>query len=93
MQRIHYATELSEKAVTRRLHQPAVMRSDLRIEYLFADRLETLESAPLVRPDEPGVAGHISGEDSGETAGSGHLSGNPARRNASPSAAIFSGFT
>src|SRR5262249_5178072 len=79
-QRIHYAAELGEKAVTRRLDQAPVMRSDLRIEHLFADRLESLESAPLVRPDQPRVAGHISGHDGGETTGLAHFSSPAARR-------------
>src|SRR5215471_7503898 len=91
VQRIHYAAELGEKAVTRRLDEPAVMRSDLRIEHLFADRLESLESAPLVRPDQPRVSGHISGEDRGETAGRAHSSGNPALRSPSTHIASVSG--
>ena len=36
-QSVDNAAELGEKAVIRRLDQPAVMRIDLRIEHLFAD--------------------------------------------------------
>ena len=68
------------------------MRSDLRVEHLFADRLENLESAPLVHPDQPRVAGHISGEDGGETAGLTHFFSPAAKRKPDSSSSRCSGF-
>src|SRR6516162_2088606 len=48
LQRIHTA-KLDEKPVTRSLDQPAIMRSDRRINQLGADRLQCLKGAALVR--------------------------------------------
>jgi hypothetical protein len=51
-QRIDHTAELEEKPVTRRLDEPAIVRGDRRIKQLGPDRLQRLESAALVRPDQ-----------------------------------------
>jgi len=50
--RIHYAAELDKQAVAGCLDEAAVMRGDLWINQLGADRLERLESAALVSSDQ-----------------------------------------
>src|SRR5258708_6013343 len=50
----------------------AVVLSDFRIEELAAQRFEAFERALLVRPHQPRIPGHISGEDRGETAALAH---------------------
>ena len=69
------------------------MLADLRVDEFAAMRLEALMRAFLIRAHQARIASYIGGEDRGETAGRGHPSGNPARRNPFSSAAIFSGFT
>jgi hypothetical protein len=55
--------------------------SDLRIDQLPAMRLEAFERAFFVRLHQARIAGHIGGEDRGETARRGHYSsGMPALR-------------
>jgi hypothetical protein len=71
----------------------AAVLGDYRIEELMAQRFEAFERAFLVGPHQPRIPHHIGGEDRGETAGRGHPSGNPARRNPFANAAIFSEFT
>jgi len=44
----------------------AVVLSDFRIEELAAQRFEAFERALLVRPHQPRIPGHISGEDRGD---------------------------
>src|SRR6516225_4383399 len=51
-QRIHYAAELDQQAVTRRLDEPTVVRADLWIYQLGPDCLQRLESAALVCSDQ-----------------------------------------
>jgi hypothetical protein len=48
------------------------MLGDLGIAELAADRLQRGERALLVRPRQPRIAGHIGGEDRGETAAGRH---------------------
>ena len=60
---VHDTAELGEEAITRRFEEPAVMRGDLRIEQLVADRFDRLESAVLVCPDQPRISRHIGGKD------------------------------
>ena len=50
VQRIDHAAELDEQAITRRLDEPAMMFSDLRIDQLGPDRREPSESAAFVCP-------------------------------------------
>src|SRR5215472_4092055 len=89
VQRIHYAAELGEKAVARRLDQPAVMRSDLRVDQFGLNCFEGLESARLVCSDQARIARYIGGEDGCKTPGLTH-SGSPRQRKALPSASRIS---
>jgi|SRR6516165_5983892 len=72
--------KLNQEADTRRFDQPAVMRSDLRPKHLFADRLESLESAFLVYPHQPRIARDIGSEDRSKAAGLAHVASPAARR-------------
>ena len=80
--RIDDARKLHQHAVAGGLDDPAVMLGDFRIEEFPAQRFETFECAFLVRPHQPRIAGHIGGEDRGETPASGSLP--LARRQAQP---------
>src|SRR5215475_7302529 len=71
-QRIHDTTEFDEQPIARRLHEPAVVRGDRRIDQLIPDRLEPSQSAALVSSHQSGVTGYISSEDRSETAGLAH---------------------
>jgi hypothetical protein len=76
----HHAAKLDEQAVSRRLHQPTVVRGDRRIKQFGADGLQRLEGAALIGADQPRVARDISRQDRSEAAGGGHSSGIPALR-------------
>jgi hypothetical protein len=52
LQRIHHTAKVDKQAITRRLDQPAIVRGDRRIEQLSSDRLQSLEGAALVCPDQ-----------------------------------------
>src|SRR5215471_3065394 len=92
VQRIHYAVELGEGAVARRLDEPAVMRGDRRVDQFDLNRFEGIESARLVCSNQPRVAGHISGENRGETTGLAHIASPAARRRPESSSSRCSGF-
>jgi hypothetical protein len=51
VQRIDNTTELDEEAITHRFYQPAVMRSDRRVDQFGADGPEPAQSAGFVRTD------------------------------------------
>src|SRR5438094_463025 len=70
--RIDDAGKFHQHAVAGGLDDAAVVLGDLRIEKLAAQRFEAFERALLVRPHQPRIPRHISGEDRGETAGPGH---------------------
>jgi hypothetical protein len=91
--RIDDAAKFHKHTVAGGLDDPAVMLGNLRIDQLAAQRLEAFERAFLVGAHQPRIPRHIGGKDRGEAAGCGHPSGNPARRSAFSSAAIFFGFT
>jgi hypothetical protein len=77
---IHNTAKLDEKAVTSRLNEPPVMRSDRRVEQLSSYLLESLESVDLVRSNQARVACHIGSEDRGKTAGLAHAASPTAKR-------------
>jgi hypothetical protein len=66
------ARELDQHPVASRLDDTAGMLADLRVNELAAMRLQAFVRALLVRAHQARVAGHISGQDRGETADSGH---------------------
>ena len=68
------------------------MLGDLRIENFSLYILEGLKNSGLVHPNQPRVAGHIGGEDSGKTAGLAHFSSPAAKRKPDSSSSRCSGF-
>src|SRR5215469_16503141 len=79
-QTVYYTGELDQQTVPGSFDDASSMFDDLRIDHVGADRSQSVESTYLVVANQPRVPGYISGEDSGETAGLGHASGNPAWR-------------
>jgi hypothetical protein len=67
------AGKLDQQAVTGGLDDAAAMLGDFRIEELTAQRIQAFEGAFLVRPHQPRIPRHISGQDCGEAAGGGHV--------------------
>jgi hypothetical protein len=61
--RVYYARELDEKPVAGRLDQPAAMRSDLRIDHLGPDRLETIQRPFFVSANKARIANDIGRQD------------------------------
>ena len=78
--RIDDAGKFHQQPVAGGLDDAAAVFGDFRIEKLAAQRLEAFERAFLVRPHQPRIPGHISGEDCGETTGLAHVSSPIARR-------------
>ena len=74
LDRIHDAHELSEEAVAGGLNDPATMLSDLRLDQLADMRLDPFVRAFLICSHQPGIAGHVGGEDCGKAADGSHLS-------------------
>jgi hypothetical protein len=65
---IHHTRELYQHAVAGVLHDPAVMFAYGWINQFAEKCPEALVRAFLIRPHQPRIAGHISGEDGGKTA-------------------------
>jgi hypothetical protein len=87
--RIDDARKFHQHAVAGGLDDAAVVRGDLRIDELGAQRFEAFERPLLVRPHQPRIACDIGGEDRGKSTGRDH-SGSPTRRKASPNASSIS---
>src|SRR5439155_2907829 len=66
------ARELDEQTVAGRLDDAPTMFLDFRIEELVPQLLQRGERPLLISPHQARVAGHIGGEDRGETAGLAH---------------------
>ena len=71
---IDHARKLGKEAVAGVFYDTAAVFADLRIDQLLEVGFEPLVGAFLVRSHQPRVPAHISGEDRGETADSGHFS-------------------
>ena len=78
--RIDDAGKLDKQAVAGGLDDAAVMRGDLRVEELMAQRREAFERALLVRSHQPRVPRDIGGEDRGEATGLAHVVSPAAKR-------------
>jgi hypothetical protein len=70
--RVDDAREFGQKPVAGGLYDAAGVLADLRVDELAAPRFQALVRALLVPAHQPRIARHISGEDRGETADSGH---------------------
>jgi hypothetical protein len=71
-QRIDGAGKFHKHAIAGGLDDAATMRGDLQVDQLAAMGLELLVRPFLVCAHQPRVAGHIGGQDRGETADSWH---------------------
>ncbi len=65
---IHGAREFHQHAVAHQFYDSAVVLSNLWIEEIGTQDLESGERAFLVCADQPRVADHVSGHDGGESA-------------------------
>jgi hypothetical protein len=79
-QSVYGADKLDQQAVAGGLDDATVMHLDSRVDHLDADRLQAGERALLVGADQPRIAGHIGGENGGETALGGHGANQQIRR-------------
>ena len=70
---IHDARELGKKAVAGGLYDAASVLGDLGVDQFPKVGLEPFVCPLLIRAHQPGIAGHIGGEDRGETADRGHI--------------------
>ena len=71
-ERVDDAGKLDQQAVAGGLDDAALMVGDLGIDQIAAERLEPAERPFFIGLDQPRIAGHIGGEDRGETADGRH---------------------
>ena len=70
--RIDDAGEFRQQPIAGGLDDTALMLTDFRVDQLAAMRLEAIEGALLVHPDEARIPRHIGGQDRGKSAGRSH---------------------
>ena len=71
--RINNTGKIRQEAVAGVLYDPAPVLGDLRIDQLLEVRLQPLVRPLLIRAHQARIAGHVGGEDRGETADRGHF--------------------